>query len=86
MCTDEKDNSHAVQFVSCGTQLKHHLRNLEASEVIHSQDSSPRRHESCPEPENLQDLLKEQEGLDYGALHAGGCDTSTLTGESIVLI
>ncbi|KAG0147844.1 hypothetical protein CROQUDRAFT_655637 [Cronartium quercuum f. sp. fusiforme G11] len=64
-CTDEDGNSRPDQFVSRETQLKHHRTDLKDS-----QDDSSRSRKSSPEHEtdNLEDLLKKQEGLDYEAL------------------
>ncbi|KAG0140978.1 hypothetical protein CROQUDRAFT_664421 [Cronartium quercuum f. sp. fusiforme G11] len=64
-CTDEDGNSRPGQFVSHETQLKHHCADLKDS-----QGDSSRSRKSSPEREtdNLEDLLKKQEGLDYEAL------------------
>jgi hypothetical protein len=84
-CTDEEGNSNPGQFVSRKTQLQHHRDELEASQGhLSTNQGTSLKQETInnhqPETIDLQDLLKKQEGLDYEALHAGGCDTS-LTGK-----
>ncbi|KAH9809494.1 hypothetical protein DFH28DRAFT_1133388 [Melampsora americana] len=76
-CIDEDGNSCPGQFLSHKTQLKHHRADLKDSHDG-SQDNLARSRASSPKPEteNLEDLLKKQEGFDYEALHVDGRDSS----------